>query len=469
MNDALYFVCLTIVAVAILSGIFMMSRVRTALWGNRISALGALFAILLTLWREQLLNSKSIWLCLFIGLILGAIAAYRVRMIEMPQFIALLNGLGGAASALIALASWLMLAEKSAFIVVTTFLAMIIGILTLSGSLVAAGKLHKILPQKPLTWPGQNLMVLFILPVLAVVAILTTAGLISDWLSIFLFILLSALLGIVFSIRVGGADMPIAISFLNSLSGVAGAVAGMAIGHSLLVFIGAVVGASGLLLTQIMCRSMNRSLPFILLGKTSQAASFEKADQVWSESLPDQTSDHADDPYEAAVRKLKDAKQVIIVPGYGLALAQVQHLVHAFAQFLEKQGKTVKYAIHPVAGRMPGHMNVLLCEAGVPYEKLYEADAINPEFSSCDVVLVVGANDVINPAANTAKGTPIYGMPVLSVEKARSVIICNYDKKPGYAGVDNPLYEKEGVILLLGDAGKTLEKLLNLLKQRMKI
>ena len=255
--------------------------------------------------------------------------------------------------------------------------------------------------------------------------------------------------------------MPITISLLNSLSGVAGAIAGMAIGDPLLVAIGGVVGASGLLLTQIMCRAMNRHLGDILLGKTSAPTKREKAEPAAvvkeAQAAP---SGQAACEKESPAEILRQAKNVIIVPGYGMALAQAQQTVKQLADRLEARGAQVRFAIHPVAGRMPGHMNVLLCEADVPYEQLYEMDAIDDEFKECDVAVVVGANDVVNPAANTAEGTPIYGMPVLSVDQAKHVIICNYDLKPGYAGVENPLYHKPGVSLLLGDAQVTLQSLL---------
>ena len=280
-------------------------------------------------------------------------------------------------------------------------------------------------------------------------------------------ILVSGLFGVAFSIRVGGADMPITISLLNSLSGVAGAIAGMAISDLLLVSVGGVVGASGLLLTQIMCRAMNRSLMDILLGKTSvPQKSAGKDSSQQPESVPSSkplTSDLQQN--NAPEVLLTNAKKVAIVPGYGMALAQAQSLVKQLADTLEARGTEVFFAIHPVAGRMPGHMNVLLCEVDVPYEKLHEMEEVNPWFSQCDVAVVIGANDVINPAANTAEGTPIYGMPVLDVAAAKHVIVCNYDLKPGYAGVENPLYsQKETVTLLLGDAKETLTNLINAIR-----
>ena len=267
--------------------------------------------------------------------------------------------------------------------------------------------------------------------------------------------LISGFFGVTFAIRVGGADMPITISLLNSLSGVAGAIAGMAIGDPLLVAVGGVVGASGLLLTQIMCRSMNRRLVDILLGRTSAAPA-----QAARPAPPDAQAPARQEAEETPDRLLRSARRVILIPGYGMAIAQAQRQVQQLAQWLERNGAQVDFAIHPVAGRMPGHMNVLLAEADVPYEKLREMDDINPEFADCDVAVIIGANDVVNPAANEAEGTPIYGMPVLDAGRAKHVVVCNFDRSPGYAGVPNPLYDRENTVLLLGDAADTVKQLI---------
>ena len=289
------------------------------------------------------------------------------------------------------------------------------------------------------------------------------------WL-VFACVIVSGFFGVAFAIRVGGADMPITISLLNSLSGVAGAIAGIAIANPLLVAVGGVVGASGLLLTQIMCRAMNRSLKGILFGKAATPVAKAAPAEEQAVATEEESVAEMDAPIEEVAapedevspgQLLAEAKKVILIPGYGMALAQAQGLVKQLADKLEANGTEVLFAIHPVAGRMPGHMNVLLCEVDVPYEKLYEMDDVNPQFAQCDVAVIIGANDVVNPAANTAQGTPIYGMPVLDVDKAKHLIVCNYDLKPGYAGVDNPIYTKsQGVTLLLGDAKETLAELL---------
>ena len=469
MSDTAYYIICAVLTLGILAGISLMSRVRSAVFGNRISAVCMAAAILVTLYKNNLLSDAGLWICLAIGLAIGIVMTFRTRMIEMPQLVALLNGLGGAASALVALVS-LPGGNGNDFAGITASLALIVGLITLAGSLVAAGKLHKILPQKPQTWPAQSFITTSSIIAAFLALVLMAAGWLPIGAAIAVMVLASLLFGIAFAVRVGGADMPITISLLNSLSGVAGAIAGMAINDPLLVAVGGVVGASGLLLTQIMCKAMNRSLADILLGKTSRAAPRQDQDlaaapaadvpAATQAAAEDEAGDQAAAGADPAVL-LRQAKKVILVPGYGMALAQAQGLVKQLADRLESGGASVQYAIHPVAGRMPGHMNVLLCEADVAYESLHEMDEINPQFVGCDVVVVIGANDVINPAANTAENTPIYGMPVLDVGSARHIIICNYDLKPGYAGVENPLYTRtQGVTLLLGDASQTLAKLI---------
>lgn len=459
-NLAYYIVCGVLVA-GVLGGIAMMSRVKTAVAGNALSAVCTAAAIFVTLYKYHLLTQAGLWICLALGLAVGLVGAYRVKMIQMPQTVALLNGFGGAASALVAAVS-LMEGLRGIFSLVTAGLALAVGMITLTGSLIAAGKLQKLIAQRPVVWKGHSVVVGSSIVLTLATVILTAVPMVPVFVSILLCAVCSGFFGVAFAIRVGGADMPITISLLNSLSGVAGAIAGMAIGDPLLVAIGGVVGASGLLLTQIMCRAMNRHLGDILLGKTSAPAKKEQAAPaaVTAEESAAQPLREAACEETSPAEILRQAKNVIIVPGYGMALAQAQQAVKQLADLLESRGAQVRFAIHPVAGRMPGHMNVLLCEADVPYEQLYEMEAINGDFRDCDVSLVIGANDVVNPAANTAEGTPIYGMPVLNVADAKHVIICNYDLKPGYAGVENPLYHKEeGVSLLLGDAKDTLRTL----------
>ena len=512
----------SILALTVLLGISMMSRVKTAVAGNFLSAVAVLTGVGVTLLFNEIISVWTVWTGIIIGALIGSVMAQRVKMIQMPQTVALFNGLGGGASALVGLLSVMGIGFSSTqlaaieaggywpFVRITGLLAIAVGVITLVGSLVAAGKLHRLLPQRPMVWPLHSAATLLFL-LLSVVFVLTGIWL-PEQFSAHSFsylitigtVLTSALFGLYFSVRVGGADMPITISLLNSLSGVAGSIAGMAIGDVFLVAVGGIVGASGLLLTQIMCRAMNRSLLSILTGGKAQkpvsktvspstvlpvnseekyiqrimdlekkikeleemvrnlegrVQTLTKQVEEAEESQPQASTPQP--PAKTAASVLSKAKDVIIVPGYGMALAQAQHQVRQLADKLESRGARVRYAIHPVAGRMPGHMNVLLAEADVDYEQLYEMEAINDDFKSCDAAVVIGANDVLNPAARNAEGTPIYGMPVLSVDEAPEVIVCNYDLKPGYAGVENPLYKREqGVYLELGDAKETLMRLI---------
>lgn len=478
MIDSVYYVLCIILAGLVLLGISMMSKVKTALWGNLLSCACMAAAIVLTIIRYDFAEK---WAWLIVGLvpagIAGAILSKKVKMIEMPQTVAMLNGFGGAASALVAAVTLTDGKAVAAFEAITAGIALIIGMVTLLGSILAAGKLAKWFNQRPVILKGHKALVL-LAGVLAVLCLLPLVLCQGNNERLILFTLLCAILagafGWLFVLRVGGADMPITISLLNSLSGVAGGIAGMAIGEPLLVAVGGIVGASGLILTEVMCRAMNRKLSAILTGATTIAAA-PKAEEPVAEEKEEPAEEAA--PVEDAAplvnkeaeekkvfEAFQAAKNVIIVPGYGMALSQAQYAVRELKDALEAHGATVRFAIHPVAGRMPGHMNVLLCEVDIPYEDLFQMEDINDDFKAADVTLVIGANDVMNPAANTAEGTPIYGMPVLNVGDCKNVIICNFDLNPGYAGVPNPLYERsEGVALLIGDAKESLTKLKEML------
>ena len=478
MIDSVYYVLCIVLAGLVLLGISMMSKVKSALWGNLLSCACMAAAIVLTVIRYDFAGK---WAWLIVGLvpaaIAGAILAKKVKMIEMPQTVAMLNGFGGAASALVAAVTLTDGKAVGAFEAITAGIALIIGMVTLLGSILAAGKLAKWFNQRPVILKGHKALVL-LAGVLAVLCLLPLVLCQGNNGQLILFTLLCAILagafGWLFVLRVGGADMPITISLLNSLSGVAGGIAGMAIGEPLLVAVGGIVGASGLILTEVMCRAMNRKLSAILTGATTVTAAPKAAEPVVEEkeepaveAAPVEEAAPAVDK-EAEEKKVfeafKAAKNVIIVPGYGMALSQAQYAVRELKDALEAHGATVRFAIHPVAGRMPGHMNVLLCEVDIPYEDLFQMEDINDDFKAADVTLVIGANDVMNPAANTAEGTPIYGMPVLNVGDCQNVIICNFDLNPGYAGVPNPLYERsEGVALLIGDAKESLAKLKEML------
>ncbi|HHU55768.1 MAG TPA: NAD(P)(+) transhydrogenase (Re/Si-specific) subunit beta [Acholeplasmataceae bacterium] len=455
LPNELYYTISALLAGLVLFGIYLMSKVEKARFGNIVSSLAMLFAIILTLIQYDIISVWIIYPSMAVGLLIGLYWIRNAKMIQMPQLVALYNGFGGAASAIIASFAFMGInATEDLFSKISSLLAITIGVITFFGSLVAAGKLHKILPQKPIVIPKHQLVTILLLILSLALIVLGIIDVLPSNLILYSLIVVTTLFGIIFCIRIGGADMPITISLLNSLSGVAGAIAGLALQDVLLVAIGGIVGASGLILTQIMCRAMNRNLMTILLGKTTTA----KVAQIAGEERKRHSSD---DPVEV----LRNAKEVIIVPGYGMAIAQAQHLVKRLADVLTEKGVKVKYAVHPVAGRMPGHMNVLLSEANVDYDDLYEMDAINDEFKNVDATIVVGANDVLNPAARNMEGTPIYGMPILNVDECKHIIVFNYDLKPGYAGVENPIYDRdEGLSLILGNAADTLAEFIEKIK-----
>jgi NAD(P) transhydrogenase subunit beta len=490
MSDTLYYVFSALLSLGVLLGIRWMSKVETAVRGNRLSALCMLIAVILVFIKAQLLPDWLIWVGLAVGTVLGIVMAQRAKMITMPQMVALLNGLGGAASAFAALIT-LEGDVLPAFELATAMIALMVGAFTLSGSLVAAGKLHRLMPQQPIVLPGHRQLTAAYALGMVLLLVLALVSPQAAFVLGIIALIIGLLFGLLFALPVGGADMPITISLLNSTSGVAAAIAGMAIGDVLLVSVGGIVGASGLLLTQIMCRSMNRKLSAILSAKgaktmptpaapfpaeTTHAAAATSAhtppSQLEEETGAEQSESEVPAEIPAAASQadlpgwLQEAQEVIIIPGYGMAVSQAQELVKQLHDKLKAAGKHVRFAIHPVAGRMPGHMNVLLAEVDIPYDELFEMDDINPDMEKADLVLVIGANDVINPAANTAEGTPIYGMPVLDAAKARRLIICNFDLKPGYAGVPNPLYEPAShILLLLGDAKDSLSTMLAAVSQ----
>ena len=457
MSPVVYYIISAVLSAVILYGISLMSKVKTAVRGNQLSAVATAIAIIITLIHFEIISLPTaliiVLVCIAVGGLLGLWLAKAVKMIQMPEMVGMLNGVGGAASAIVGSVS--IFYPDSAFSLATAVLALCVGTFTFTGSFIAAAKLAGVISGRPVIWRGHHIIVLItsILMLLSLVLAFVPGFPIS--LAAILAAVSSALWGIAIAIRVGGADMPITISLLNSFSGVAGSIAGMAIGDILLVAVGGIVGASGLLLTQIMCRAMNSSLMDILLGKTSVSHTTKGKEVQAAKTAAPVT---AANPVEI----LHQAKKVIIVPGYGMAIAQAQHLVKELADTLEAKGAEVKFAIHPVAGRMPGHMNVLLSEADVSYEQLFEMEEINDEFAACDACIVIGANDVMNPAARDTEDTPISGMPILNVDQAPHILIFNYDLKPGYAGVDNPIYSRtEGISLFLGNAADTLKAFLN--------
>ena len=381
-------------------------------------------------------------------------------MTQMPQMVAIFNGFGGGASGLVAAAEYFTkygTVELNTFITGTIILSVFIGTLTFSGSFIAFGKLQGFVSGKPVVFRGQQILNAIIAISLIVIGSLITTGINQELSFFYVIIILALLLGITLTIPIGGADMPVVISLLNSYSGIAASATGFVLMNNGLIISGALVGASGLILTNIMCKGMNRSLSNVIFGAVGleEETSNDTGKQI---SIKSSTTD------EAAMI-LDAADKVIIVPGYGLAVAQAQHAAREVAEQLEAMGKTVLYAIHPVAGRMPGHMNVLLAEANVPYDKLKDLGDINPEFEDCDVAIVLGANDVVNPAARHDTSSPIYGMPILDVDKSRTVIVNKRTMNPGFAGIQNELFGFENTVMVFGDAKEMLTNLFKDLKE----
>ena len=450
-----------IAAISFIYGLKMLSHPKTARNGNIIASIGMLIAIVVTVYQGTDLNLVNIAIAMIIGSIIGAFFATKVEMTQMPQLVAIFNGFGGGASALVASSEFLKHGpESSLFLIISITLSVLVGTLTFTGSFVAFGKLQGIISTKPITFPGQQILnAILAITMISAASMIPTYGINS----FYIILAISALLGILLVIPIGGADMPVVISLLNSYSGIAAAMTGFVLVTSnpsagnALIICGSLVGASGMILTQIMCKGMNRSLTNVIFGAVGG--------EIESSSGETKQINIKSYSTEEAAMIFDAAEKVIIVPGYGLAVAQAQHAVREVAEFLEEQGKTVLYAIHPVAGRMPGHMNVLLAEANIPYEQLKDLDEINPEFEDCDVAVVLGANDVVNPAARSDQSSPIYGMPILNVDKARTVIINKRTMNPGFAGVQNELFGYDNSIMVFGDAKDMLIKLLADLKE----
>ena len=444
-------------AVLFVFGLKRLGSPVTARQGNGLAALAMFIAVVATLSEHRILNWAGILGGLVLGSVLGAAAARWVKMTDMPQLVGLFNGMGGAASALVAAAEFYRVGGASGLGIasgITVVLGTLIGAVTLSGSMVAFGKLQELLPGRPLTFPLQRTVnaVLF-LSLLGMGAALT-----GGWVPDSTFLVFSAvalLLGILLVIPIGGADMPVVVSLLNSYSGLAASAAGFVLGNMLLIIAGALVGASGLILTQLMCRAMNRSLANVAFGAFGGGGGGGPALEG------DRTVRRADAEQCATV--LAYAQSVVIVPGYGLAVAQAQHEVRKLMDVLEARGVQVRFAIHPVAGRMPGHMNVLLAEADIPYPSLLDLEDVNPEFERTDAVVIVGANDVVNPLARNPDSV-IAGMPILDVDRARTVIVIKRSLSPGFAGIDNPLFYMDRTLMFFADAKEALSDMVRAVK-----
>jgi len=437
----------TVAAVLFILGLKFLGSPATARRGNTLSALGMLLAVVVTLLDQAIIDYRWILLGIVVGGVVGALAARLVAMTAMPEMVALFNGFGGLASLLV---GWVALAQSGldSFLLLTIFLSILIGGVTFTGSLVAWGKLSEKLPGQPIQFRGQRLVNAgLLLANFACGALFVLYPEQPFWL--FLVVVLSATLGVMTVIPIGGADMPVIISLLNSYSGLAACAAGFAIHNNILIVAGSLVGASGIILTNIMCKAMNRTLGNVLFS------GFGAAGGATGKIEGEVTALTTEDAYYV----LEAAQSVVVIPGYGMAVAQAQHVVKELQLLLEKNGCEVVYAIHPVAGRMPGHMNVLLAEADISYDLLLEMDEVNPRMETFDVAIVIGANDVVNPAARETPGSPIYGMPIINADYARTVLVLKRSMASGFAGLENPLFYRKNTRMIFGDAKETLSRL----------
>jgi NAD(P) transhydrogenase subunit beta len=465
VNPGLVNIAYLVASVLFILGLKGLAHPRTAVRANLIGAAGMLLAIVTTLLDRNVLGSGAqafalIFMAILIGSILGAILALRIQMTAMPQMVALLNGFGGGASVLVAGAALSDAGpDPSAQLLVATAASGIIGAVTFWGSLVAFDKLQELfLPGKPIHFPGQQpLNALLAVACVAVSVWLVTGGAEVRVPAYWIVVVLASIAGVLLTIPIGGADMPVAIALLNSYSGLAAAATGFVLDNEGLIITGSLVGASGIILSQIMCRAMNRSLANVLLGHIGASEGGPKADDVYGGKVKATTA-------EEVAMLFDGARRVVIVPGYGLAVSQAQHAVRDLANLLEARGIEVEFAIHPVAGRMPGHMNVLLAEADISYDKLKEMDEINPSFQQTDVAVVIGANDVVNPLARTDPKSPIAGMPILDVDKARTVVVIKRSLSPGFAGIPNPLFAADNTLMYFADGKKAIVDLIAAIK-----
>ena len=443
-------------AMLFIFGLKMLGSPETARRGNLVSASGMFLAVVVTLLDQSIIDFSFILIGVCIGSLIGFFAATRVKMTAMPEMVALFNGFGGIASLLVGSSEYLVGFDPNSALLIAIYLTVLIGGVTFSGSLIAWGKLSEIISGKPFLYKGQQIVNALLLGfiLLSGLEMIFFQGLFTEnqFQILGIICLLAFTLGILFVIPIGGADMPVVIALLNSFSGLAACAAGFVILNNVLIVSGALVGASGLILTNIMCKAMNRSLANVLFsgfGAVTDTASGETADQ--GEVRPVNTAD--------AYLILEAASSVLIVPGYGMAVAQAQHSVRELGELLEANGAEVKYAIHPVAGRMPGHMNVLLAEANVSYDVLVEPEDVNPVMETVDVCMVIGANDVVNPDAKENESSPIYGMPIIETDRAKTVFVLKRSMASGFAGIQNPLFFKSNTRMLFGDAKESVSNL----------
>ncbi|MCZ6527630.1 MAG: NAD(P)(+) transhydrogenase (Re/Si-specific) subunit beta [Thermodesulfobacteriota bacterium] len=468
MSPGLVNIAYLVAASLFIFGLKGLSHPRTAVRGNRLGALGMLLAIVITLLDQSIVGYGIILAGIVVGGGIGAVLAVRIKMTDMPQLVALFNGFGGVASVLVAGAALLEVAVLkgtlgsiaiNAQFSISTFASGLIGAITFWGSLVAFGKLQGLTNDGSVRYPGDQ-----IVKVVLVIAILIFGYMMVIYpdssIPYWLMVIVASVLGILFVIPIGGADMPVVVALLNSFSGLAAAAAGFILVNSVLIVAGTLVGASGIILTIVMCKAMNRSLVNVLFGTFTVTEGGPSADEVYGGKVKSTS------PEEVAML-LEGAKRVCIVPGYGMAVAQAQHAVKELFDLLEGHGTTVEFGVHPVAGRMPGHMNVLLAEADIPYERLKDMDEINPGFKQVDITIVIGANDVVNPVARTDPDSPIAGMPILDVDYSKTVVIIKRSLSPGFAGIPNPLFAADNTLMLFGDGKKMVEGIVKSLKEEL--
>jgi NAD(P) transhydrogenase subunit beta len=462
MNTALINLAYLVAAILFIFGIKGLSHPRSAVRGNLIGAVGMLLAIVATLLDRGVLGGGAqafvlIFAAILVGSTIGGLLALRIQMTAMPQMVALLNGFGGGASVLVAGAALIDATEPSLQFTSATVASGIIGAVTFWGSLVAFDKLQELfLKGNPIHFPAQqtvNFVVLGLSILVGVLLVRDPSNIALYW----VLVAIASVLGVLFTIPIGGADMPVAIALLNSYSGLAAAATGFVLDNSGLIITGSLVGASGIILSQIMCKAMNRSLWNVLVGAIGSGTGAAKADDVYAGKVK------GAGPEEIAML-FDGAQRVVIVPGYGLAVSQAQHAVRDLTNLLESKGIDVEFAIHPVAGRMPGHMNVLLAEADIPYDKLKEMDEINPSLPQTDIAMVIGANDVVNPVARTDPKSPIAGMPIIDVDKARNVVVVKRSLSPGFAGIPNPLFAADNTLMYFADGKKAIMDLIAAIK-----
>ncbi len=459
--QAISYIVYLIASICFIFGIKKLASPKTARQGNQLAAVGMLLAIIVTLKDNRILSYEWIIAGIIIGSIIGAVFALKVKMTGMPQMVGLLNGFGGGASTLVAISEYERIfygtKQFEINVMISIVLSVLIGSVTFTGSLIAFGKLQELITGKVIKYPFQHpLNALLIITVLVMGVILVIQPINIELLLIITSV--SLVLGVLLVLPIGGADMPVAISLLNSYSGIAASMTGFVLSNNMLIIAGALVGASGIILTIIMCKGMNRSLMNVVLG------GWESAGSTGSSAISSPKGQVKSIDAEELAMLLDSVSSVIIVPGYGMAVAQAQHAVRDLMNVLEKKGVRVRFAIHPVAGRMPGHMNVLLAEAQVEYDKLVAMEDINDDFPNTDLVIIIGANDVVNPAARHNQNSPIYGMPILNVDYAKTVIINKRSLNVGYAGIDNELFFYPNALMYFGDAKEAMTKLVNELK-----